>query len=93
MWVQLEETHFCAGANGAVTLSTPETLDRLALPAGSDQKEMTAATMQAGIFALDVALSIVEAPTDETTAARRLQYVAGRCDDLTGQLIGQAGEG
>jgi hypothetical protein len=73
-------------------LSTPETLDRLALPTGGDQKEVAAATTQAGIFALDVALSIVEAPTDETTAARRLSFVAERCDELAGQLIQQASE-
>jgi len=72
------------------TLSTPETLDRLALPVGGDQKAMAAATTQAGLFALDVALSIVEAPTNEITAARRLYYVAERCNDLTTQLTQRA---
>ncbi len=73
-------------------MSTPETLDRLALPLSSDRKEVAAATTQAGIFALDVALSIVEAPTKDLTAARRLNFVAGRCDDLTKQLAEQASE-
>lgn len=71
-------------------MSATDSLDRLALPSGNDQKEVAAATTQAGIFALDVALSIIEAPTNETTAARRMRYVAERCDGLTGQLIAQA---
>jgi hypothetical protein len=37
-------------------------------------------------------LSIVEAPSKDSTAARRLQYVAERCDDLTGNLAAQVGE-
>jgi len=73
-------------------LSTPETLDRLALPLTSDRKEVAAATTQAGIFALDVTLSIVEAPTKDLTAAQRLHFVAGRCNDLTKHLAEQAGE-
>ena len=73
-------------------MSTTETLDRLALPAGGDQRATAAATTRAGVFALDVALSIVEAPTDEATAPRRLYYIAERCNDLTEQLIQQAGE-
>lgn len=70
-------------------MSTPETLDRLALPIGGTKQEQAAATTQAGIFALDVALSIVEAPTDEITAAKRLHYVAERCNELTVELIEQ----
>ena len=50
------------------------------------------ATAQAGIFALDVALSIVEAPTKDLTAARRLHFVADRCNELTKQLAEQAKE-
>ncbi len=73
-------------------MSKPETLDRLALPLGGSRQEQAVATTQAGIFALDVALSIIEAPTDEATAARRLHYVAGRCDDLTKQLAEQIDE-
>ena len=71
-------------------MSTPETLDRLAPPLSSDRKEAAAA--QAGIFALNVTLSIVEAPTKHLTAARRLHFVADRCTKLTTQLIEQAGE-
>jgi hypothetical protein len=67
-------------------VSNPETLDRLALPLGGTGLEQAAATTQAGVFALDVALSIVEAPTNDITAARRLHYVAERCNDLTDQL-------
>jgi hypothetical protein len=73
-------------------LSNSDSLDRLALPEGANRLEQAAATTQAGIFALDVALSIVEAPTDESTAARRLQYVAERCTDLTKDLAAQSGE-
>jgi len=71
-------------------VSTSETLDRLALPLGGTQQEQAAATTQAGIFALDVALSIIEAPTNDAVAAKRLRYVAERCNDLTGQLAEQA---
>jgi hypothetical protein len=74
------------GGNGVLIVSTPETLDRLALPLGGTQQEQTAATTQAGIFALDVALSIIEAPTDDGVAAKRLHFVAERCNDLTEQL-------
>ncbi|MDA1097630.1 MAG: hypothetical protein O2967_01490 [Proteobacteria bacterium] len=73
-------------------MSTPEAIDRLALPTSGDRKEMAAATAKAGIFALDVALSIIEAPTNDITAARRLHYVAARCNDLTEQLTQQARE-
>ncbi|MFP6772794.1 MAG: hypothetical protein VCE74_10735 [Alphaproteobacteria bacterium] len=73
-------------------MSTAETLDRLALPLGGTGQEQAAATTQAGIFALDVALSIVEAPTDEATAAKRLHYVAERCNELTDQLARQTAE-
>ncbi len=73
-------------------MSNSESLDRLALPEGTSRQEQAAAATQAGIFALDVALSIVEAPSKDATAARRLQYVAERCDDLTGSLAAQAGE-
>ena len=79
-------------ANGDFTISTPETLDRFAPPLSSDRKEAAAATAQAGIFALNVTLSIVEAPTKHLTAARRLHFVADRCTKLTTQLIEQAGE-
>jgi hypothetical protein len=75
-----------AGAIGVVIVSNPETLDRLSLPLGGTELEQAAATTQAGVFALDVALSIVEAPTNDITAARRLHYVAGRCDVLTSEL-------
>jgi hypothetical protein len=71
-------------------MSRLETLDHLALPLSSDRKEV--ATAQAGIFALDVALSIVEAPTKDLTAARRLRFVADRCNELTKQLAEQARE-
>ena len=89
----MDMRYYDAGANGVFTLSTPETLDRLALPLNSDQKEVAAATTQAGIFALDVALSIIEAPTKESTAARRLHFVADRCNALTEQLGEQASRG
>jgi hypothetical protein len=79
-------------ANGDFTMSTPETLDRLAPPLSSDRKEVAAATAQAGIFALNVTLSIVEAPTKSMTAARRLHFVADRCNKLTKQLIEQASD-
>jgi hypothetical protein len=79
-------------ANGDFTMSTPETLDRLAPPLSSDRKEVAAATAQAGIFALNVTLSIVEAPTKNMTAARRLHFVADRCNKLTKQLIEQASD-
>ncbi len=72
-------------------MSNSESLDRLAMPVGGGRLEQ-AATTQAGIFALDVALSIVEAPTDQSTAARRLQYVAERYTDLTKDLAVQVGE-
>ncbi len=72
-------------------MSNSESLDRLAMPVGGDRLEQ-AATTQAGIFALDAALSIVEAPTDQSTVARRLQYVADRCTDLTKDLAVQVGE-
>ena len=71
-------------------MSRLETLDHLALLLSSDRKEV--ATAQAGIFALDVALSIVEAPTKDLTAARRLHFVADRCNELTKQLAEQARE-
>ena len=71
-------------------MSKPETLDRLSLPLGGTGPEQAAASIQAGIFALDVALSIVEAPTDEATAAKRLHYVADRCNELTNELIDRA---
>lgn len=74
-------------------MSTPESLDRLALPASGDQKKVAAATTKAGIFALDVVLSIAEAPTNAAVAARRLQYVGDRCNDLNEQLIQQTSEG
>jgi hypothetical protein len=73
-------------------MSTPETLDRLAPPLSSDRKKVAAATAQAGIFALNVTLSIVEAPTKNMTAARRLHFVADRCNKLTKQLIEQASD-
>ena len=75
-------------------MSTPVTLDPFAPPLSSDRKEAAAATAtaQAGIFALNVTLSIVEAPTKHLTAARRLHFVADRCTKLTTQLIEQAGE-
>jgi len=73
-------------------VSTAETLDRLALPLGGTGQEQAASTTQAGIFALDVALSIVETPVNEATVAKRLHYVAERCNDLTGQLAGQTAE-
>jgi hypothetical protein len=66
-------------------------LDRLNLPLGGTRQERAAATTQAGIFALDIALSIIEAPTDDAIAARRLHFVAERCDDLTEQLAANAG--
>ncbi len=75
-----------AGGKGVFTVSNSESLDRLALPQEGNLQEQAAATTQAGIFALDVALSIIEAPTDESTAARRLQYVAERCTGLTEEL-------
>jgi len=73
-------------------VSNSESLDRLALPVGGDRLEKATTTTQAGIFALDVALSIVEAQTDKSTAARRLQYVAERCTYLTKDLAAQVGE-
>ncbi len=80
------------GVRGVFNVSTAETLDRLALPLGGTGQEQAAATTQAGIFALDVALSIVESPVNEATAAKRLHYVAERCNDLTGQLARQTAE-
>ncbi|MDP6875729.1 MAG: hypothetical protein QF521_19570, partial [Alphaproteobacteria bacterium] len=50
-------------------MSNSESLDRLALPQGTSRQEQAAATTQAGIFALDVALSIVEAPSKVSAAA------------------------
>jgi hypothetical protein len=81
-----------SGGKGVFTVSNSESLDRLALPQGTSRQEQAAATTQAGIFALDVALSIVESPSKVSAAARRLQYVAERCDDLTEDLADQVSE-
>jgi hypothetical protein len=71
-------------------VSTPGKIGQFSLPPNGNAQELAAATSQAGVFALDAALSIVEAPTDELTAARRLRYVADRCGDLTRQLAEQS---
>jgi hypothetical protein len=91
VWAQHDETAYPGRENGVFIVSTPETLDRLALPLGGTRQERAAATTQAGIFALDVALSIIEAPTNDAVAAKRLQFVAERCNDLTEQLAANAG--